>query len=107
MKAPVDEIFNSASTGAGDTYEIGKEGTPGQAAGIAHHVVVLQFIPASTFTIDVEYSLDGTNWDAYATGVTDATGSGLELTNAPKYLRINATALGGNLQVLAQKYIQD
>lgn len=105
FSAPIDTIFNSASTGTGSSYELGKEGTPGQAKGIGSPQVILQFIPASTFTVAVEASLNGTNWFNWVASFTDADGDALIIENAPKFLRINASALGGNLQVLAQKFI--
>jgi len=105
LLAPINSIFNSASTGAGSLYELGKEGTPGKAAGIGSPQVILQFITAGTFTVDVEASLDGTNFFNWVDAFSDTDGDALIIDNAPIYLRINTTAISGNLQVLAQKFI--
>lgn len=107
IAAPVDSIFNQASTGTGSVHELGKDGTPGGAKGIGKTTRILQFITAGTFTCSIEASLDGTNYFDWVAAFANTDGDALIIEDGPINIRVNVSAISGNLQVYAQKFIAE
>lgn len=108
LQASVDLIGQHTATGAGSkTSVLGSPKPPGQANFIGSTVRIFQFTGMDgTNSVDIEGSLNGTDWVKWAEGLIDNTA--IIVDDGPLYMRSNCTVYNsGTINVYCQTFLTD
>ena len=107
LKATIETIGEFTATGVGRVSMLGNQRPPGQFNNIGDKLRIFQFTGIAGGTlIDIEGSLDNSNWVKWAEGIDADTA--IMIDDGPVYMRANCTTYGsGTAQVLCQKFINE